>query len=168
MVLFWNWQTPVLFLMERTVTVAHFRTSHCIYMLMFVLINLYYYDTVWSSVFCLLEGSDNFNNKKKSISKLHQETTIFVLLKDRENFSCLPKKTKEKALLKSKSLPNFSSVQCKCDHKFYSKLFIVCVFNFPFVWHLNFLCLAFGFSSFLFTFWELIFCCCCFVFPSGK
>lgn len=152
--------------MERTVTVAHFRTSHCIYMLMFVWINLYYYDTVWSSVFCLLEGSDNISNKKpkKRISKLYQEKAVCVRLKDRENFSCLPKKTKEKALLKSKSLPNFSSVQCKCDHKFYSKAFIVCVFNFPFVWHPNFLCLAFGFSSCLFTFWELIFI----IFPGGK
>lgn len=154
MVLFWSWYTPVLFLVERTLTVAHFMTSHSIYMLMFVWINLCHDDTVWSSVFCLLEGTDN-SNKKKCISKLHQEKAKIVLLKDRENFSCLPKKTKEKALLKSKSLPNFSSVHCKCDHKFYSKAFIVCVFNFPFVWHPNFLCLAFGFSSFLFTFWEL-------------
>lgn len=69
MALFWNWQTAVLFLMERTVTVAHFRTSHCIYMAMFLLINLYYYDTLWSSVFCLLAGSDNFNKKKEKASQ---------------------------------------------------------------------------------------------------
>lgn len=149
MALFWIWQTPVLFLMEKTVTVAHFRTSHCIYMSMFLLFNLYYYDIQWFSVFSSLEGSDNFN-QKKSISKLHQEKAIFVLWKDRENFSCLPRKTKEKALLKSKSLPNFSSLQCKCDHKFYSKAFIVCVFNFPFVWHtkLSLFGIWFQFTSF--------------------
>lgn len=149
MVLFWNWYTPVLFLMERTLTVAHFMTFHSIYMLM--LYESISIMMILCDLFCLLEGTDNFN-KKTCISKLHQETAKIVLLKDRENFPCLPKKTKEKALLKSKSLPNFSSVHCKCDNKFYSKAFIVCVFNFPFVWHPNFLCLAFGLSSFLFTF----------------
>lgn len=131
--------TPVLFLMERTITKAHFMTSlktvHCIYILMLVWIILYYYNIVWFSVICLWEGSDIFNKKDTS-------------WRTEKIFHTFKKKKKPFWKVNHYQISVLFSVNVIIN--FIQRPLLYVYSSFLYVWHQKF-------PVHFFTFWELIF-----------